>query len=238
MPLSRQANIFSSQLGTADAALPAIPGGWAEKDIVIERHRFRLTLPADPDAFLDDPVVHEAHERDEYMPYWPYLWPAAYSMAAAVMRADWPARQPALEIGTGIGLVGLAALVKGLRVVFTDYAADAVTLALHNARQNGFADAEGMLLDWRKPPATRYPIILGCDVVYETVNHAPILDLLDVMLAPSGVCWIGDGGRQHGGTFCATARQRGWNVSLRDDDGNPLAAPIVGTFQLIELCRR
>jgi predicted nicotinamide N-methyase len=92
--------------------LPEIPGGWAAREIVVDRRNFRLTLPASPDAFLDDPAVRAASERDDYMPYWPYLWPAALSMAEAVARADWPAGTEVLEIGAGIGFVGLVALSR------------------------------------------------------------------------------------------------------------------------------
>ena len=61
------------------------------------------------------------------MPYWAYLWPGAYLLAEAVVREPWP--EPvdgrilleALEIGCGLGLAGLAALARGLRVQFTDY---------------------------------------------------------------------------------------------------------------------
>jgi predicted nicotinamide N-methyase len=220
------------------SGLPEIPGGWSAKEIRVLDRMFRVTLPADPDAFLDDPAVHAAHEIDEYMPYWPYLWPAAYAMSAAVLRENWPPGAAALEIGAGIGLVGLAALSRGLRVTFSDYQATAVELALRNARENGFPNAEGLLLDWRAPLDRKFPIILGCDVVYEIRNHAPILDVLDRMLAEEGVCWIGDGGRQHAHAFCELANRRSFHVELKDETGRPLTEPRFGAFQLIVLRRQ
>jgi len=222
---------------TTAKPLPMIPGGWGEREIVIGSSRFRLTLPAKPDAFLDDAGVRAAHDRSGYMPYWPYLWPASFPMGEAILRTDWPPGAAALEIGAGIGLVGLAALARGLRVTFSDYCDDAVNLAMHNARQNGYENFEGIILDWREPLSTRFPVILGCDVVYETANHRPILGLLDMMLAPGGTCWLGDGGRQHGGAFWRLARERGWNVGLRNARGEPLDEPIVGEFQLMTLAR-
>lgn len=217
--------------------LPVIPGGWTEKIYIVGPHRLTMTLPADPDAFLDDPAVHAAHARDEYMPYWPYLWPASYAMAEAVVRAQWKSGTPALELGAGIGLVGVAALASGLKVTFSDYAYDSVLLALHNARQNGFSDARGIALDWREPFSEQFPVILGSDVVYDLANHQPILNVLDSMLAEDGVCWMGDAGRQHGCTFYQTARSRGWNVDLFDAKGSELKEPTVGKFQLMILRR-
>ena len=197
----------------------------------------RVTRPARPDAFLDDPDVLVENARNDFMPYWAYLWPAARAMAEAVATAAWPQGLRALEIGAGIGLVGLAGLSCGLEVTFSDYRPLPVELALCNARQNGFEQAHGMLLDWNAPLAERFPLILGCDVVYERQSHAPILGLVEAMLAPGGSAWFGDGGRQVAAEFIAVARQLGFIVELRDERGERLDEPGVGRFQLIVLRR-
>ena len=218
--------------------LPQVPGGWATRELEIFGRAFTLHLPADPDRFLDEPEVIAAHERDEYMPYWPYLWPASIAMAEAILRAKWTAGTRALEIGCGIGLAGLAGLAAGLDVTFSDYDRVTVGLAVHNARLNGFGAARGMWLDWREPPADRYPIILGCDVVYEVRNHEPILNLLDAMLDEGGVCWLGDYGRAHAETFIDSARRRSFAVELQSERGETRTEPVSGRFQLIVLRRR
>ncbi len=218
--------------------LPAIPGDWTTKEIRVAGIAFRLALPAQPDAFLDDPAVLAEHARDDYMPYWSYLWPAAEAMAEAVARQQWTPGTAALEIGAGIGLVGVVALHGGLKVTLSDYDQTAVDLALYNARLNGFPHAEGLCLDWRDPPARRYPVILGCDIIYEARNHEPILDLIDTMLTDDGTCWLGDGGRQVASAFFKLAKARGFEVNLQTETGAPLEAPNVGRFQLIEITRR
>ncbi len=218
---------------TVCPTLSVIPGGWSSQTVQIGPHRFELTVPADPDAFLDDPQVQEAHERDQAMPYWPYLWPAAVPLAEAIVRGNWQPRAKALEIGAGIGLISLAAAARRLDATVSDYESVAVNLAIHNARANGFADVEPLVLDWRKPVPRQFDVIFGSDVVYEARNHDPILDLLGVMLAPRGICWIGDAGRQLGGAFYHRAVQRGYDVALFDAAGAPLAEPHVGRFQLI-----
>lgn len=215
--------------------LPAIPGGWTVEDIRIGDRCFQVTKPAVPDEFLDDPEVLAASQREDYMPYWPYLWPAAMCMARAVVRSDWRPGVAALEIGAGIGLVGLAALSCGVRVTFSDSQQTAVDLALHNAHQNGFAEARGTLLDWRIPRDEQFSVILGCDVVYETCHHQPILDLVERMLIDGGVCWIGDPGRLHAQTFIERARHRGFAVEYRDEFGKTLAGVEIGRFGLIVL---
>ncbi|MFQ5730454.1 MAG: methyltransferase [Planctomycetaceae bacterium] len=223
-----------SETPAADG-LTDVPGGWCARRIELGQRIVTIDLPADPDAFLEDPPTLAEHDRTGEMPYWPYLWPAALAMAQRVCRADWPRPCRVLEIGCGIGLVGLAALVRGDTVSFGDYRVEAVALALHNARRNGFTNCNGERLDWRDPPAGRFDVILGCDVIYERRDHAPVLNLADAMLAPGGVCWIGDPGRRQADLFARDARSRGFRVSLFDAIGDPVDNPADGEFRLIQL---
>jgi predicted nicotinamide N-methyase len=218
--------------------LPEIPGGWTTRMVTVAGRAFPMALPASPDAFLEDPRVLEAHQRDGYMPYWGYLWPTSLEMATAVLEHRWPAGTRALEIGAGIGLSGLAGLAAGLEVVFSDYDAQAVELALFNARMNGLDRARGLVLDWRSPPAERYPVIFGCDVIYERQNHAPILNLLDIMLADQGEAWFADPGRHQADAFLADARQQGYDCLCRPLPRQAFAGRPDGVTNLWILRRR
>jgi len=193
----------------SETTLPDIPGGWTERQFDIAGRAFTLILPANPDAFLDDPVVHARHDQDGYMPYWSYLWPTSLETAAAVLRSTWTPGTQALEIGAGTGLTGLAGLAMGLEVTFSDYDALSVDLCLLNARRNGFENGQGLVLDWRKPVDRKFAIIFGCDVIYEQPNHGPILGLLHNMLAPQGECWLSDPGRHQSDAFIDLARSEG-----------------------------
>src|SRR5581483_5828823 len=109
------------RLTSPPMGLPDVPGGWTEREWTLAGREFRLWLPASPDAFLDDPDVAQRHERDEYMPYWAYLWPASLPLAEAVLHEKWQPGTRVVELGAGIGLVGLSALAAGCHVTFTDY---------------------------------------------------------------------------------------------------------------------
>lgn len=218
--------------------LPPIAGGWTEREWTIAGQTFRMTLPAVPDALLEDPEVHAAFDRDEYMPYWAYLWPAALKMVATILRTPWPVGSEVLEIGAGIGIVGLAGLARGLKVTISDYEPKAVELALYNARQNGFNLATGMVLDWRLPPDRRFPFLWGCELLYEDRHHEPLLDLTRKMLTPDGVAWFVDGGRMRAERFCQLAPDFGLSLRLFDEEFKPLAMPHVGRYQLIEVRHR
>ncbi|MSR57316.1 MAG: methyltransferase [Planctomycetaceae bacterium] len=215
------------------ARLPAIPGGWTTRDFVLDGQTFHVTLPASPDAFLDDPDVLAANRRDDYMPYWSYLWPASLETAVAVLRHEWPAATAALEIGAGIALTGLAALACGMRVAFSDYDRRALDLALYNARQIGLdATAEGLYLDWRQPIDRKFAVIFGTDVIYEKQNHLPILGLLEQMLAPEGEAWITDPGRHQAEAFLELLRDRPFQVEHQTLNREPYPGRPAGLTNL------
>ena len=228
--------LTESARAVADA-LPAIPGGWGEATIPLDEHRVRLLLPADPDAVLDEPGLLERCGATGEDPYWCFLWPASVTLARAVVRESWPDGTRVLELGCGIGLAGLAAAAVGLPVTFTDNQERAVTLATANARLGGF-EAEGRMLDWRRPAGPRFPLILGGDLLYEPTLHAALLDTLDALLEPGGVVWLSDAGRPACRTFLGVADDRGWSASLFDADGNPMSVPWTAKYQRVVLRRR
>jgi predicted nicotinamide N-methyase len=194
-------------------------------------------VPFRPDSLLDSPEVLSASALDDYMPYWAYVWPAALQIAKSVLQNPWPRETRVLELGCGLGLVGIAALAAGVHVSLTDYDVNAITTAKMNAALNGFPDADAFVLDWRSPPELTYPVIIGCDVTYESRNHGPILDLIDRMLEPDGFCWIADGGRNAAPAFVDQARIRGYSVRMRDLEGKEINDPGLN-YVLLELRKR
>lgn len=215
-----------------------IPGGWSERDVFIGPHTFRLIVPAEPDALLEhleEPAATgKPHLAD---PYWAKLWPAAGDLAVAVVRGISLPGTPCLELGCGSGLVGIAALAAGLDVTFSDYVPFTVKLALENAARNGFAAAKGLILDWHKPLAEQWPLIVAADVTYDRTHIAPLLNLLDRMLAKGGQAWFGDAGRGPAEEFVSEARNRGWSVKLFNDHDQPATTVKLGEFRRIVLKR-
>ncbi|MHB8866381.1 MAG: class I SAM-dependent methyltransferase [Pirellulaceae bacterium] len=219
-----------------------IPGGWQACTLDVCGVSLRMMIPADPESVLDAHVAavtaSGSPDEDEFPdPYWATIWSAATPTAEAVMGADWPPQATVLELGCGVGLVGLAALVRGWHVTFSDNSPHAVRLALENARQNGFPHAGGMLLDWHRPPTASYDVMLASDVLYQRANHACLLQTIDQLMAPQGICWIGDPGRLVARKFLQAAGER-FRVQLFDRDGHEFGVPHVGEFQRFVLRRR
>lgn len=188
----------------------------AEKTVVIpfpdgDAHRFRLLLPTSIDALLDHPATHAAFAQDEYMPYWAELWPSALMLGRLIAQQSWPAGMQVLEVGCGLGLSGLVALALGMDVVFSDYDVAALDFAARNARLNGFSRFRTLPLDWRCPPDDLVvPLLLAADVIYESRNINPLIQLMAAVLKPGGECWLSDPDRPHSHEFQKALREQGF----------------------------
>jgi predicted nicotinamide N-methyase len=186
--------------------------------VFVGDYTFRIDRPADSDRLLDHPWVRSAYAADEYVPYWPTLWPSARMLAKAVLREPWevyPQPVRVLEVGCGLGLAGVACLARGLRVTFSDVDETALTFAAANARLNGYPDGfRTMPLDFRCPPDdVKYPVVIGSDLMYEERLVAPLVTLLDAVLGPGGVCLIADPDRLPARVFKWKLQEAGYDVS-------------------------
>ena len=135
-----------------------------------------LLRPRDAEALISE----EAFAHEEFLPYWAELWPSATALARVVgARALRGAKT--LELGCGLGLVGLAAAAAGGRVTATDWAPDSITLLERNAARNGLK-LEGLCVDWSSPGAiverAPWDLVLASDVLYEARNGVALLPLL------------------------------------------------------------
>jgi len=231
--------------GHPDAQLMLAPEGTTYRGPVVVSslelgaQTIRLVRPADPDQLLDDPLVVHWNRHDDYMPYWAYVWPAAYLLAERVARE--PSLEPiegsciaqVLEIGCGLGLAGLVAVARGLCVQFTDYDQAALGFVAQSAAENGFDPARYSIrrLDWRRLPDEHYPIILGADVLYEARLVPLVAALLRQLLAPGGVGLLASHYRVAARGFPAAVAAVGLScqaeaATARSDDGRLIEGTI------------
>src|SRR3954454_1931803 len=102
----------------------------------------RILRPRDSEQLLRE----EAFEREELLPYWAELWPSSVALARAVAARSLRGAR-VLELGCGLGLVGIAAALAGGRVLATDWSAFAIDFATDNAARNG-VEIETAVVDW------------------------------------------------------------------------------------------
>jgi len=185
-------------------------GPLIQEQVILNDKTFAMWRPAEPDRLLEHPATLEAFGHDEYMPYWCDLWPVSRMLAKAILSVPWKAGTMALEVGCGLGMTGVAALSQGIHVVFSDYDATALRFAAANALEHGFRDFELLPLNWCQPPSRQFSVIFGADLLYEMRSVAPVVGLIDNMLAPHGVAWITDQDRTPSTLWRKTLRDQGF----------------------------
>jgi predicted nicotinamide N-methyase len=164
-----------------------------QEPVIVEGQTFQIERPDESDRLWEDPAVRAAFAADEYLPYWSDLWPASRMLAKTILREPWQPGLEALEIGCGLGLPGVVALSRGLRVIFSDYDATALHFAAQNARLNAFDQFRLLQLDWRAPPEDlQVPVVLASDLIYELRNVSPLVALIKKILLPHGLCLLTD----------------------------------------------
>ena len=176
-----------------------------EEVVPLRDRELTVLRPRDSEALIDE----QAFERDERMPYWAELWPSGVALARAVSGASLGGRR-VLELGCGgLALPSIAAALAGARVLATDWAADALTLAADNAERNGAA-IDVLEASWWSPAellrAAPWDLVLAADVLYEARNADVLLDLLP-RLGPEA--WLADPGRATAEPFFARLGTRG-----------------------------
>ncbi len=210
-----------------------------------------LLAPVDPDALLDDPIVEQRYRADNYLPYWPIIWPSGLMLATKILTDVTsppalptipPSTTPAfltqnseprtqnfvaraIDLGCGLGTTGIAAGLRGWHVTFTDYDPEAVEFAAHNALRNGLPPERirALHMDWRAPIAETFPWVLASDVLYERRLHPLVLDAITKLLAPAGVAWVSDPQRTSAENFPLAAVERGFRVSTVNLEGESFA---------------
>jgi predicted nicotinamide N-methyase len=153
-----------------------------------------LQRPASPEALIDE----DAFERDEFLPYWAELWPAALALAGALPDV---AGRRVCELGCGLGVPSLVAASRGAEVTATDWAPEAIDLLRDNAARNGVGLC-AEVRDWREPWDARFDLVLAADVLYERRNVEPLVEAVR-SLAP--VALVALAGRPYEAEFLRRA---------------------------------
>ena len=146
------------------------------------------------------------------------LWDAALALVAHVGSTSGSDEcvqgKRVLELGSGVGAVGIGARLFGAsRVVLTDIE-DVVPLLEANVELNHVQDVTAVALDWFQdvPSAVldeSFDLILASDVVYDPELHAPLLKTLGILLDRVPVCLLAHRRRNpHDADFFGALRAR------------------------------
>ena len=149
----------------------------------------------------DDLIREEDFVKDERLPYWADIWPSSTILAAHLVALSQSGRPRTagrgLELGCGVGLVTVAAMIAGYEMLATDYYTDALAFTRANAWRELGRSPETRMIDWRAFPRDvgKFDLILASDVLYEKEYALLLPGIFKKALAPGGMVILADPGR-------------------------------------------
>jgi len=162
-----------------------------ETQVAVNDRSFQLLLPKTIDQFID------SEDLFNDFPLWAKVWEASLVLADYMARRAPDRRERILEIGSGVGFVGVVASAFGHRITSTEYNTDAMAFARANAVINGCNNLEIEVLDWHQPDlAGTFDLIIGSEVIYRERDFKPLLNLFSTCLNPEGEIILTSGMRK------------------------------------------
>jgi len=206
---------------------PGLPPGAAsdvvEETFLLAGHTVRMLRPRDDDALLDE-LLAEADQDEDRLPFWAQLWPSGAVLAREVAGRCLAGRR-VLELGSGLGLVAVAAALSGARVLAVDRSPEATTFTAANATRNGLT-VQTAVCPFEQPErllaGAPWDLVVAADVLYEQRN-VPVLLWLLPRLVTVGEVWLADPGRPMLARFLAGVDALGWRREHTEPDPSGVA---------------
>ncbi len=152
--------------------------------IQIRGREFQFYVPATIDEFINEDDVMKD------FPLWAKIWEPCIVLAHEISGINPDGISHILEVGCGLGVVGIIASCFGHNVTMTEYDPHAINFARANAVLNLGSDKERIdivRLDWRSPELEhRFDIITGSEIIYREEDFPYILSLFKDYLKPEG----------------------------------------------------
>lgn len=180
----------------------------ADKDTFISANTRLMAVPLVPEIvlFLADEAVPLWHKTEEEIgeaglppPFWAFAWAGGQALARYVLdNAALVHGKSVLDLASGSGLVGIAAMMAGAAVVtVADIDGFACAAATLNAKQNGvhLSVIQDDLLAASGPH--RWDVVLAGDIFYERDTAQRAFDFLSGHAARGATVLIGDPGRSY-----------------------------------------
>ncbi len=166
-------------------------GETEEKAVGIRGRKFTLLTP----KFIEEHIDSETPLHD--FPLWAKVWEASWVLADFIAGLPADPGKRFIELGCGLGLVGVVAASFGHNVVMSEHNAEALGFARANAELNHCPDVEIIDLDWNSPSLYgRFDYIIGSEIVYHEKDFEPLRNLFERLLKPEGEVILCEGVRR------------------------------------------
>ncbi len=162
--------------------------------VKIRGRSFSFFVPRTIERFINQDDVLQG------FPLWAKVWEASLVLADHLASRNPVKGHRILEIGAGMGIVGIIAASFGHHVIVTEHNPD----ALNFARANALVNKDGMTgalkiapLDWHSPRIEgRFELLVGSEVVYSKRDFVSLERLFDTCLTPEGEIILVEGVRE------------------------------------------
>ena len=196
------------------------------RELTIGERRFEVASLNDAAELLDHAEYAKPFLERDIAPYGLELWPVAVMLAEKILAGEAGDGREALDLGCGLGLTSIAATLAGWRVTAGDHEPTSLEFARNNAARNGVAVSSFEYFDWHQPPADRkFARVFAADVLYQRVDHVPILKCLEAVLDREGLVMIADPNRGVADKFADLARESGWHVQIEPGEAPNFFGP-------------
>jgi len=152
--------------------------------VVIKDKIFNFFISRSLEHFIDP------HDLYNNFPFWIKIWESSVVLADYLARLNADPEKRFLEIGCGLGLVGIVASSFGHKVTMTEYNPDALKFARANALLNqpsANSNLEIKEMDWNNPKIEgSFDYIFGSEITYNESSFQPIFALFKTYLKKGG----------------------------------------------------
>jgi predicted nicotinamide N-methyase len=189
------------------------------RELVVGKRPFRFLVPTRLDPFVDPEDIFNA------FPLWTKIWEASLVLANRISGMAPQHGQRWLELGAGLGVVGIVATAFQHEVTITEYDRHALDFIRANAHLNGCTPNEIRRLDWMQPDLdTRFDRIFGSELIYSEKSFPALRTLFLSLLKPDGEILLAGEVRQTSAPFLdlmqADFRIDMARTTLRSEEGS------------------
>ncbi len=202
--------------------------GWHWQSVEIAGKQRSLAVATDPEGMLIDACRRQdAGEQGVIDPFWATTWRAAAGLDRFLQRLDLQDRR-VLELGCGTGHAGLAAALRGGKVVLTDGVSDPLLLVrLSTWKLRDRCQVRRLRFGIDRLSTDPFPLILGSDVTYLRTLWPELDQCLRQHLEVDGQVLLSDPYRIIANEFRDWIQQRGWqyrefSITLPDSNDHPI----------------
>jgi predicted nicotinamide N-methyase len=167
-----------------------------QRELAVGERSFRFLVPVSLEPFVDPENLFKA------FPLWAKIWEASLILANRLSAMPPLHNQRWLELGAGLGVVGIVAATFQHDVTITEFDRHALDFIRANAHLNDCTPRSIRRLDWTQPDLdTRFDRIVGSELIYNEKDFPALRTLFLSLLKPDGEILLAGEVRQTSAAF-------------------------------------